>query len=258
VLLALDIGNSHIVAGVFNGEKLIHTWRIATDDLKTGDEYSIILRSLLEQNGCTVADIEGCVIGNVVPSLQEPFEQACAALFDLAPLSVHAGVDTGVGVRMDFPMEVGADRLANAAAALKLYRVPAIIIDFGTGTTFDVVSSDGAFIGGAIAPGIVVAAEALTSRAARLFRVELVVPPRAIGKNTAEAVQSGTMFGYIGLIEGVTRRIARELGDDPIVIATGGLARTVAVHSELVDVIDPDLTLHGLRLIYERNTSGGS
>jgi type III pantothenate kinase len=257
MLLALDIGNSHIVLGVFAKDELLHTWRLATDHERTSDEYSMLLCNLIEHNGCRLDDIDGCVMGNVVPALQETFEQVCRSLFGFEPLSVDAQLDTGVEILTDFPMEVGADRIVNAAAVHERHRGPAIVIDFGTATTFDVVSVDGNYVGGAIAPGVVLAAEALTARAARLFRVELTVPERAIGKNTTQALQSGTMFGYIGLVEGLVERITRELGERPIVVATGGLARTVARHSTMVDVVDPDLTLHGLRLVYERQLPDG-
>jgi len=255
MLLALDIGNTNITMGLFDGAELRHTWRLATDPTKTGDEYSLMVQGLLARAGYLVQHVDGCVVANVVPALSAAFTQVCRDLFQLQPLFVDATVDTGVEVQVDFPKEVGADRIVNAAAAYRLYGGPAIVIDFGTATTFDVISGEGAYIGGAIAPGVAVAAEALAARAARLFRVELVVPERAIGKNTVQSLQSGLMYGYIGLVEGLVRRLAAELEGEPVVIATGGLAETVARHTQAIDVVNRELTLQGLHLIYARHTA---
>lgn len=253
MLLALDIGNTNIVAGVFVGDKVKAFWRIATSIHRTMDEYAIVLLGLFEHKGITPASVKGVVICSVVPPLTDTFDRLVKEYWGISPLIVAAGVKTGVRIQMDNPREVGADRVVNAAAAHHLYGGPLIVIDMGTATTFDAISKDGDYLGGAIAPGLLIAAEALEQRTAMLPRVEIEQPQRAIGKNTVAAMQSGIIFGYAGLIEGIVSRIKKELGGQAKVIATGGLAQTIAKEASVIDTVNADLTLQGLKLIYDMN-----
>ena len=253
MLLAIDVGNTNIVLGVFEGEKLKATWRLGTDIHKLEDEYAIMISNLLSFRELSFTDIDHAIILSSVPPLVAVFEALCQRYFQVSPMILGPGIKTGVRISIDNPREVGADRVANAAAAHKLYSGPLIVIDLGTATTFDAVSKEGDYLGGAIAPGIGISAEALFEHAAKLPRVELVRPKQAIGKNTVAAMQSGLVFGYVGLIEGLVQRIRRELGGEAKVIATGGLANVIASETDAVDVLEPDLTLVGMRLIYELN-----
>jgi type III pantothenate kinase len=253
MLLVIDIGNSNIVLGIFRGEELSATWRLGTELHKTPDEYAVLLKSLLAGEGLSAAQLQEAVLGSVVPPLVATFQEALDRHFGIKPLVVEAGIRTGVRICTDNPKEVGADRIVNTLAAHRLYGGPAIIIDFGTATTFDVVSKEGDYLGGAIAPGLTLAMEALFQHAAKLPQVELVRPRYAIGKNTVASMQSGLIFGYVGLIEGIVRRITRELGGQARVIATGGLAEVIARETPVVEVVDQKLTLVGLRLIHELN-----
>lgn len=253
MLLAVDVGNTNIVIGVFGDEELRATWQIATDVHKTADEYAVLLRNLLQGQGLALSDISGAILSCVAPPLVAVFGELCQRYLGIMPLVVGSGIRTGVRIRTDNPREVGADRVANAAAAHHLYDGPLIVIDFGTATTLDAVSKEGDYLGGAIAPGIVVAAEALFEHTAKLPRVELHRPKQAIGKNTVSSMQSGIIFGYVGLIEGIVARIRQELGGVARVIATGGLAEVIAKETKVVDEVVPDLTLVGLRLIHELN-----
>ena len=213
--------------------------------------------TLLSQEGFRPADVDSAIIGSVVPQVTEAFEQICLRLFKTPPLVVSSGIRTGVRVATDNPREVGADRIVNAAAAHHLYGGPAIVVDFGTATTFDVVADDGSYLGGAIAPGLGISVDALISPTARLRRVGLIRPKSAIGKDTVAAIQSGVVYGHVALVEGMVERIRREIGKPAIAIATGGLAPLVAEATKTIDRIDPDLTLVGLRLIYQLNRGGG-
>ena len=253
MLLAIDIGNTNIILGVFEGEELRATWRMATGIDRTTDEYTALLLNLLQQQGLGTPDIKEVALCSVVPPLTATFEQLFQQYFHISPLVVGAGVKTGVRIRMDNPKEVGADRIANAAAAHHLYRGPIIIVDLGTATTFDTVSKEGDYLGGAIAPGISTASEALFMRAAALPRVELVPPKHTIGTNTIAAMQSGIVFGYVGLVEGMVARIQQELGEKTKVVATGGYAELIAKETAVIDVVNLNLTLIGLRLIYLMN-----
>ena len=253
MLLAIDVGNTNIALGVFEGEKMRATWNIATDIHKTSDEYAVLLLSLLSRQNITSSDIDAAVICSVVPPLEPVFEELSKCYFGISPLVVGPGVKTGVRICTDNPREVGADRVANVAAAHRLYGGPVIVIDFGTATTVDAVSEEGDFLGAAIAPGIGIAAEALFERASKLPRIELVAPQNAIGTNTVTAMQSGLIFGYVGLIESLVHRIRQELGGKARVIATGGLANVIANETKIVDAVNPHLTLEGLRLIHEMN-----
>jgi type III pantothenate kinase len=253
MLLAIDIGNTNIILGVFEEKKLHATWSIATGIHRMPDEYAVILLSLLNQRGLGTTDVTKVALCSVVPPLTAIFEEMCQRYFQVSPLVVRAGVKTGVRIRLDNPAEAGADRIVDAAAAHHLYGGPLIIVDLGTATTFDTVSREGDYLGGAIAPGLGTAAESLFARTAMLPRVELTRPEFAIGTNTVTAIQSGLIFGYIGLIEGIIARIQQELGEKPRVVATGGYARLIAKETPVIDVVNPDLTLEGLRLIYMMN-----
>jgi len=253
MLLAVDIGNTDITLGVFEGEELHATWHMATGIHRMADEYAALLLNLLHHQGLDASDIKAIALCSVVPPLISTFDELFQRYFHLSPLVVGAGVKTGVRIRMDNPREVGADRIVNAAAAHHLYGGPVIITDLGTATTFDTVSKEGDYLGGAIAPGIITAAEVLFTRAAMLPRVELTRPKHAIGTNTIAAMQSGIIFGYVALIEGMVARIQQELGEKAKVVATGGCAELIARETAVIDVVNPDLTLIGLRLIYLMN-----
>jgi type III pantothenate kinase len=252
-LFCLDIGNTNVVMGLYNGEKLVTHWRIATDHQKMADEYAMLILDLLERSAQDPAAVRGVIIASVVPPLTGIFEKLSQRYLGQAALVVDATVHTGVRIRLDNPKEVGADRVVNVVAAYQRYGGPACVVDLGTGTTFDLLSVDGDYLGGAIAPGIGIAAEALFERTAKLPRVDLVRPPSAIGKNTVHAIQSGLLFGYVGLVEGLVARFRAELGPEMKVIATGGLASLVAAETAVIDAVDPWLTLEGLRLVWEMN-----
>lgn len=253
MLLAIDIGNTNISLGVFTDDKLKATWRIATGIHRMADEYASLLLDLFDRQGIAPSQIKEAVLCSVVPPLVAVFEEVCRRYIGISLLAVEAGVKTGVRILVDNPREVGPDRIVNAAAAHHLYGGPVIVIDLGTAITFDAVSKDGDYLGGAIAPGIAVATEALFNRTAMLPRVELVRPKKAIGRNTITAMQSGIVFGYVALIEGMVSRIRRELEGEVKVIATGGYAELLARETPVIQVINPNLTLIGLRLIYEVN-----
>ena len=253
MLLVIDIGNTNISFGIFEKERLRATWRIATDVHKMADEYAVLVFSLLSHHGIEVGDIGDAIISSVVPPVTGIFEELCQRYFEVSPLVVGAGVKTGVRISMDNPREVGADRIANAAAAHRLYKGPVIVIDFGTAITVDAVSEDGDYLGGAVAPGIGIAAEALFERASKLPRVEMIRPKSAIGRNTVAAMQSGIIFGYIGLIEGLVSRIRQELEGTVQVVATGGHDDIIAMETPMIDLVNPNLTLEGLRLIHGMN-----
>ena len=253
MLLVIDIGNTNIKLGVFDDDKLKAAWNLATDIHHTSDEYGGVVLDLMEREKVLASKVTGVVLCGVVPPLLHTFVEMCKKYLNTKPLVVGAGVKTGMRIRLDNPREVGPDRVVNAVAAQNLYGKPLIIIDLGTATTFDVVSKEGDYLGGAIAPGIIIATEALFTRTAALPRIELIHPKQVIGRNTISAMQSGIIFGYIELIEGMIRRIEQELGSKAKVVATGGQAYPFAEEIAAIDVINPDLTLIGLRLIYEMN-----
>jgi len=253
MLLAADIGNTNIILGVFDDAKLKATWRLATGVHRMPDEYATLLLNLFDRQGLAASQITDAVLSSVVPPLVGVFEEVCRRYLDVSPLVVGAGVKTGVRICMDNPREVGADRIVNAVAAHHLYGGAVIVIDFGTATTFDVVSEEGDYLGGAIAPGIAIATEALFARTAALPRVELSHPEQTIGRNTVAAMRSGIVFGYVGLIEGIVARIQTELASKAKVVATGGYAELLAQETSIIEVVNPDLTLIGLRLIHEMN-----
>jgi type III pantothenate kinase len=256
LLLAIDVSNTTIKAGVFRGQELCADWRFATERARLADEYGMLLLSLFRAAGIEPTEVKGVSISCVVPPLKAVFDQLSRRYLQVEPLIVGPQVEMGLRLAIDNPKEVGADRIVNTLATHRLYGGPAIAIAFGTATVFDCISAAGEYLGGAIAPGMVVALESLTRSAAQLYQVELVRPPRAIGKNTVETMQSGMVLGYAGLVEGLVRRLKRELDapDGKVrVIATGGLAEVVAPETPAIDLIDPQLTLKGLRLIYELN-----
>jgi type III pantothenate kinase len=253
MLLAVDIGNTSTTLGVFDGEKLRATWHMATGVHRMSDEYAALLFNLLRQQGLETTDIKAVAMCSVVPPLISTFEELFKRYFNVEPLVVGTGVKTGVSIRMDNPREVGADRIVDAAAAHHLYGGTIIVIDLGTATTFGIISKEGDYIGGIIATGIATAAEALFTRTAQLPRVELAPPKHIIGTNTVAAIQSGIIYGYASLVEGMLARIQRELGVKAKVVATGGYAGLIAKETKVIDVVNPDLTLIGLRLISEMN-----
>jgi type III pantothenate kinase len=253
MLLAIDIGNTNVTLGVFEGEQLRGTWRMATNINEMGDEYAAVILTLLTHNGIKAGDVKEAAICSVVPPLVATFEDLLRRYFNITAVVVRPGVKTGVRIVYPNPREIGADRIVNCAAAQYLYHGPVIVVDMGTGTTFDIVSKDGEFIGGVIAPGIAIAAQALYTRTAALPRVELVAPEKAIGTTTVTAMQSGIVYGYIGLVEGLIRRVQNELPEKALVVATGGYAGLIASGTKLIDKVNPDITLVGLRLIYQIN-----
>jgi type III pantothenate kinase len=253
MLLCIDIGNTNIVLGLYREEKLAAHWRIATDHQRLADEYAVLMMGLFSHRGYGVGDVDGIAIASVVPPLTGTFVSLSETCFDRKPLVLDTGVRTGVRVRYDNPRDVGADRIANAVATHQLYGGPACVVDFGTATTFDAISAEGDYLGGAIAPGIVIAMEALFARTAKLPRIDLTRPPKAVGSNTVQAIQSGVLFGYVGLVEGMVTRFRQELGPDMKVIATGGLGEIIARETDVIQFVDPWITLNGLRLIYEMN-----
>ncbi|HLC35179.1 MAG TPA: type III pantothenate kinase [Anaerolineales bacterium] len=253
MLLCIDIGNTNITLGLYQGETLGPRWRLATDHDRMPDEFALQVLGLLQMAGLSPTDVDGAAVASVVPPLTGKWLDVCRTNLRCEPLVVDAGVRTGVRVRYDDPKAVGADRVVDAVAAFRLYGGPAIVVDFGTATTFDAISADGDYLGGAIAPGIGIAAEALFSRAAKLTRVEITRPPAAIGRNTTHSIQSGLLFGNVGLVEGMVDRFRRELGGQAKVIGTGGLAELIARETPVIEILAPWLTLDGLRMIYEMN-----
>jgi len=258
MLLAIDIGNTSIKLGIFDEDKLKATWSLATGIHRTSDEYGVVLLNLMERQKFLPSKLTGIALCGVVPPLAPTIVEMCRKHLNIQPLVVEAGVKTGIRIRVDNPREVGSDRVVGAVAAHYLYGKPVIIIDLGTATTFDVVSPDGDYLGGAIAPGIGIAVEALFTRTAMLPRIELICPKQVIGRNTVSAMQSGIIFGYIGLIEGMVQRIEKELGEKSKVVATGGYAHVVAQEIPIIEIVNPDLVLTGLRLIYEMNREGNA
>ncbi len=253
MLLAIDIGNTNITLGLYDGETLGPHWRLATAHERMPDEYGLQLLGLLQHAAHRPGDITAAVVASVVPPLTGTLLQACRTYLNCDPFVVDAGVKTGVRVKYDDPKAVGADRIVDAAAVHRLYGGPACVVDFGTGTTFDAISKEGDYLGGAIAPGIGIAAEALFQRTAKLTRVDLVRPPAAIGRNTVHALQSGLLFGYVGLVEGMVKRFREELGAEMKVVGTGGLVEIIARETEAIQIIAPWLTLDGLRIVWELN-----
>lgn len=252
MLLAIDIGNSHIVCGVFHDSTLISHWRLSSDHSKTPDEYSIVLRSLLQSHKIQPEDILGCIVTSVVPPLTHIFDLLAQSLIGQPPLIVTSACPHGLILRYSNPEEIGTDRLVNAAAAFASYRRSVIIVDFGTATTFCIVTQEGEYLGGTIAPGLKSAADTLHTKTAKLPKVDLVIPVSVIGNDTTSSMQAGIMYGYAGLVDEIVRRIQQEIGESPVVIATGGLAQTIVPISHTIQEVRPNLTLEGLKLLYDR------
>ena len=252
MLLVVEVGNTNTKIGVFDGERLLVSWRLTTRREQTADEYGVFIETLLHTRGLRSQDIQGVAISNVVPPVEQTLRWMCEKYFGIEPFSVEPGTDCGLTLAVDNPREVGPDRVVKSVAARRLYGAPLIVIDFGTATTFDCVDTAGTFIGGAIAPGLATSVDALLSRAARLFRVEMVRPKTAIGRNTVTNIQSGVIHGYAGLVDGLVERMKREMEGSPRVIATGGHAGLIAEATRSVEIVNPDLTLEGLRLLFER------
>ena len=255
MLLAIDVGNTNLTIGLYEGDQLTHHWRLATDQARMPDEYGLQLLGLLTNAGRTPTDLTGIALSSVVPPLTGRVIQACREYLKQEPLVVDTGVKTGIRIRYEDPKAVGADRVCDAVAVMQLYGGPACIIDFGTATTFNALTKEGEYLGGAITAGINLAAEALYTRAAKLPRIDLQRPPSVIGRNTTHAMQSGLLFGYVSMVEGMVTRFRAELGPEMKVIATGGLAGLVAQETPVIQVHAPWLTLDGLRMIWEMNST---
>ncbi|RDI38429.1 pantothenate kinase [Falsibacillus pallidus] len=253
LIFVLDVGNTNIVLGVYDQEELKYHWRVETNRHKTEDEYGMVIKTLLEHVGLSFQAFDGIIISSVVPPIMFSLERMCHKYFQIKPLIVGPGIKTGLNIKYDNPREVGADRIVNAVAGIHEYGSPLIIVDFGTATTYCYINEDKQYMGGAIAPGISISTEALYSKAAKLPRIEIARPDDIIGKNTVSAMQSGILYGYVGQVEGIVNRMKAQSSKEPTVIATGGLATLIDKESKVIDVVDPFLTLKGLRLIYKRN-----
>lgn len=242
-----------MVLGVFNKDKLVHHWRIETNRNKTEDEYGVLIKSLFENEGLSFSEINGIIISSVVPPIMLALERMCEKYFHIKPLVVGPGIKTGLNIKTENPREVGADRIVNAVAAIHEYGSPLIVVDFGTATTFCYIDENKQYSGGAIAPGVQISTEALYTRAAKLPRIEITRPEGVIGKNTVASMQAGILFGYVGLVEEIVRRMKEQSKKEPTVVATGGLASLIAEEARSIDIVDHYLTLKGLQLIYKRN-----
>ena len=253
MILTLDIGNTNIKTALFKGNEMAGYWRISTNRTMTSDEYGMLMRNLFEHNKLSMSDVQGIVISSVVPTINYTIEHMCQTYFGKTPMFVAPGIKTGIHIKYDNPKELGSDRIANAVAAYELYGGPCIFIDFGTATSFGVVSAKGEFLGGAICPGLKVTADALVERTAKLPRFELVKPAAVIGKNTISNLQSGILYGHIGLVKYLIKRMKEELGSDCQVVATGGMAVIIREECPEITVLYGLLTLKGLRLIYDKN-----
>ncbi|MDQ0202145.1 type III pantothenate kinase [Neobacillus ginsengisoli] len=253
MIFVFDVGNTNIVLGVYKGDELKYHWRVETHRNRTEDEFGMIIKSLFDHSGLLFSDIEGIIISSVVPPIMFALERMCHKYFHIKPLVVGPGIKTGLNIKYENPREVGADRIVNAVAAINEYGSPLIIVDFGTATTYCYINEQSQYMGGAIAPGVSISTEALYSRAAKLPRIEIARPESVIGKNTVSAMQAGIVYGYVGQVEGIVKRMMDQSVKKPTVIATGGLSALIAQESTIIDVVDPYLTLKGLQLIYKRN-----
>jgi type III pantothenate kinase len=253
MIFVMDVGNTQTTVALYRKQQLVDRWRLSTARHRTQDEWGSVLHLLFHANQLDMTDVRGVAISSVVPPADAPLRAMCRRYFKCEPLFVAPGIKTGVPVLYDNPSEVGADRVVNAVAVLARHEVPAIIVDFGTATTFDVLDAKGNYVGGAIAPGLSISAEALFEKTAKLPKVEISRPQRVVGKSTVQSMQSGLYWGYVGLVEGLLKRMKKELGPVKTVVATGGLAQVIAPDCPSVSVVDDNLTLEGLRIIFERN-----
>ena len=254
MLLVFDIGNTNMVLGVYDGDNLVRDWRINTDLNKTSDEYGVLIKRLFDASNISLSVVDAIIVSSVVPAVMHSLENFCRKYCNISPMVVGPGIKTGLNIKYEDPKMVGADRIVNAVAAISKYNCPVIIIDFGTATTYCAVSKKGEYIGGAISPGMKISSEALFQKASKLPRVELVTPETVICKDTVSAMQAGIIYGYAGQVEKIVGLMKKELKDEEtLVIATGGLANMISQETNAIDVIDPNLTLEGLRIIYEKN-----
>lgn len=254
MLLAIDIGNTNLTLGLYQGDRRVHGWRLETVHTRTEDEYALLVRQLLSGDGFEISGVDGVILASVVPALTATMQTMARRLFGREPLVVGPGLKTGVPILYNPPKDVGADRIVNAVAAYARFGTACIVVDFGTATTFDSITSKGEYAGGAIAPGINISMRALFQHAAKLPKVDIARPTTVVGKSTVTSIQSGLFYGYVGLVDGLVQRMRREMAEDPIrVIGTGGLAPVFQQDSETIETVDEGLTLEGLRLIYERN-----
>ncbi|MBM7615992.1 type III pantothenate kinase [Alkaliphilus hydrothermalis] len=254
MILVFDVGNTNIVLGVYEGKELIDFWRIATDKNKTSDEYGMLIYQLFQHSGLETKDVKNVIISSVVPNIMYSLEHAVRKFFEVEPLVVGPGIKTGMNIKYDNPKQVGADRIVNAVAAYEKYGGPLIIVDFGTATTFCAIAENGDYLGGTISPGIKISSDALFQQAAKLPRVELIKPGKVICKNTVNSIQSGIIYGYVGLVEYIIKKMMQEFKSDNVkVIATGGLSTLIASETEYIHKVDKFLTLEGLRIIYDLN-----
>lgn len=254
MILALDVGNTNIKLGLFDGKKLASSWRLATDWSKTADEYGLMMMNMFAHKGFSMSDIQGAIISSVIPTVNFTLEHMCKFYFDIKPLMVGPGIKTGINIKYDNPKEVGADRIVNAVSAFYRYGGPCIVIDFGTATSFGIITEKGDFLGGCICPGIKISTDALVQRAAKLPKIELAFPDTIIGRNTVTNMQAGILYGYVGQVEYIVKCLRQVSGyKDARVIATGGMAYLISDHTDCIDKIDPLLTLEGLNLVYQMN-----
>jgi len=256
MIFVFDVGNTNIVLGLYENDELKHHWRIHTSREKTEDEYGMLILDLFRHVNIHKEQIEGIIISSVVPPIMFALERMCVKYFNQRPLVVGPGIKTGLNIKYENPREVGADRIVNAVAAIDEYGAPLIIVDFGTATTYCYINENKQYMGGAIAPGINISTEALYTKAAKLPRIEIAKPEGVIGKNTVNAMQAGILYGYVGQVEGIVKRMKEQSEVEPKVIATGGLANLIAAESNVIDHVDPFLTLKGLLLIYDKNKNG--
>lgn len=257
MLLAIDVGNSNIVLGVFDGAALVQSWRLQTVRERTSDEIGLLVDGLFSHSRIERVQVRGVIVGSVVPPLTPTIVAMAQRYFGVKALTIDPAADTGMPILYENPWEVGADRIVNGIAAYERFgrqaSLPLIVVDFGTATTFDAITAKGEYLGGAICPGVQISADALFQRAARLPRIDVRKPPRIVGRTTVGAMESGLFYGYVGMVEGLVRRMRDELGGRAICVATGGLADVIAPETPLIEHVDPDLTLHGLRIVWERN-----